>query len=310
MKPRNFIFECYHGSKLYGTSTPSSDTDYRGVFLPSAEELLSIRSYPKELKMDEKVSSGDKNDSLDTDRTYFSLPRFFSMALEGQPMAIEMLFAPTLRTSPEWKKIQSARNIFLSKIGVKPFIGFAMAQSYKAMIKGETLNRIRRSLDLCEQIRDIRSKVGDHEWPDLEPYTNDSGYSLYRIAGRSFDPGIIIKDFRSALQALHDRYGNRVKAASTDGYDYKSLSHAVRIVKQAEEFITTGALAFPSEHAELIKQIKFGKIEKDWHQYLQDEVARLGQLNQETHVLPDEPDYRAADQLCVEILKGQFYEYF
>ncbi len=34
------IVNMEYGSKLYGTSTPASDTDYAKVFMPTMEELL------------------------------------------------------------------------------------------------------------------------------------------------------------------------------------------------------------------------------------------------------------------------------
>lgn len=30
------------GAHLYGTATPESDLDYKGIFLPAKEELLNI----------------------------------------------------------------------------------------------------------------------------------------------------------------------------------------------------------------------------------------------------------------------------
>ena len=38
------IFRNLFGSQLYGTNTPASDTDYKSVHLPSAEEVLLHRT--------------------------------------------------------------------------------------------------------------------------------------------------------------------------------------------------------------------------------------------------------------------------
>jgi predicted nucleotidyltransferase len=35
------IFECITGSNLYGTATPLSDMDYRGICIPPLEVLLN-----------------------------------------------------------------------------------------------------------------------------------------------------------------------------------------------------------------------------------------------------------------------------
>jgi predicted nucleotidyltransferase len=40
MRPNNLICETVFGSHLYGTSTEQSDRDYKGIFLPSAQDIL------------------------------------------------------------------------------------------------------------------------------------------------------------------------------------------------------------------------------------------------------------------------------
>lgn len=299
---RKFIFECLHGSKLYGTDRPESDIDYKGVFIPSVQDLLSLQRCPEELKMDQKVSEGVKNDSRDTDRTFFSLQRFFKLALEGQPLAYEMLFAaPTIKEA-EWDLVLNHRQLFLHKGGIKPFIGFAMAQAHKAVIKGENINKISEILDLCETISDQHSAVRNYQWPYLEAKENEFGYRVFSIAGRSFDIGMSVKDFKSALYILKNKYGSRAKNAAKDGYDYKSLSHAVRLIGQADEIITTGKLTFPRSDAEYIKAVRRGDVDRDWFEYLQGECDRLQKLSQETHVLRHEPDYQSVNELCKEML--------
>ena len=50
------IYLSLYGSNLYGTALPTSDTDYRGIFIPSMEDLLlgkaekKIYSFQPEIK--------------------------------------------------------------------------------------------------------------------------------------------------------------------------------------------------------------------------------------------------------------------
>ncbi|CAL1777454.1 nucleotidyltransferase [Acinetobacter phage vB_AbaM_Konradin-v2] len=39
MKER-LVMQCVFGSKLYGTSTPSSDLDIKGIFIPDAKSII------------------------------------------------------------------------------------------------------------------------------------------------------------------------------------------------------------------------------------------------------------------------------
>ena len=55
----NTIVKLVFGSRLYGTSTPESDKDFKGVFLPSREEIL-LGKIPKSLTEKTKKDSTEK----------------------------------------------------------------------------------------------------------------------------------------------------------------------------------------------------------------------------------------------------------
>ena len=40
MENKNFIIKSVFGSHLYGTDTPESDRDYKGIFIPSMEDCV------------------------------------------------------------------------------------------------------------------------------------------------------------------------------------------------------------------------------------------------------------------------------
>ena len=59
------IFKCYFGSHLYGTANKSSDSDFKGIFLPSQEQVL-LGKIPKSINNSTKKGDG-KNTSEDVD---------------------------------------------------------------------------------------------------------------------------------------------------------------------------------------------------------------------------------------------------
>jgi uncharacterized protein len=67
------------GSHLYGTNTPDSDIDTRGVFLPPRENVLGFRNC---FKAEDKV----------TDTVYHELKSFFGYAQKCNPNIIEYFF--------------------------------------------------------------------------------------------------------------------------------------------------------------------------------------------------------------------------
>lgn len=322
MDDRLIISEIRTGSHLYGTSRPDSDEDYMGVFLPSVNELLGLQNCPTEWSMNEKRSAGPRNSKGDVDRKFYSIKRFFQLAAEGQPSHLEMLFAPfemIMSAHPTlWPYILEHKHLFLSRKGVAPFIGFALAQAHKATIKGEHLNTIQAVVEwgktltpqqLNTPLHGIgaiihdRLQIADQQ---LKMVTNNSGFTTVEIGARNFDLGVKTKLFLKSLATLEARYGTRSRAAAEQGYDYKSLSVAYRLLGQAKEFLAEGKITLPRpvEERELILAVKKGEFGPD-HDYfgeLTKQIDNLRQVVEPTSPLPAEPDWSRINELCIEIL--------
>ena len=65
------IFKTLSGSRLYGTYNENSDTDIKGVFLPSMHDLI-LGKAPKHY-VSSTGKSNEKNNAEDVDETYYSL---------------------------------------------------------------------------------------------------------------------------------------------------------------------------------------------------------------------------------------------
>lgn len=70
--PECLLFECVTGSRAYGTDTPESDTDLRGVFVAPRQVLYGLGH-------GEQVS-----DSLN-DETYYEMGRFVDLLIKNNP---------------------------------------------------------------------------------------------------------------------------------------------------------------------------------------------------------------------------------
>ncbi len=328
MANRRIIFECRVGSHLFGTNTPASDEDFHGVFLPSTEDLLGLYQCPTEWRANEKVTEGERNGAGDVDRKYFSLQRFLQLALQGQPAQLEMLCAPAsaiVTQTEEWDHIKSLLGSIVSRQGVRPFLGFALSQAHKTTIKGENLNKLRELIAAARPLveADSRARVGDFLYYDPRvnsefavfagvPVTylfNFSGFAQIEVAGRQFNPGILVRSFLEALLKLESRYGKRSEAAAVNGIDYKSLSHAVRLVSEAEEFLLTGRITLPRPDAAFILAIKQGHVERDWFAFLTAEIDRLERDVLPLSPLPNEPDAQAVAYRCERVLKEHLNTY-
>lgn len=83
------------GSHLYGTSTPASDLDYKSIFIPTVEAIL-LQSVKDIISITPEKAVGERNKPGDIDREYFSVQRYLHLLAEGQTVALDMLFAPSI----------------------------------------------------------------------------------------------------------------------------------------------------------------------------------------------------------------------
>lgn len=87
----NLILKMKFGSHLYGTDTPSSDLDYKGIYIPSPREILLGRTKPT-ISISRKKDQFERNTSEDVDQEYFTLARYLELLTQGQTVALDVLF--------------------------------------------------------------------------------------------------------------------------------------------------------------------------------------------------------------------------
>jgi predicted nucleotidyltransferase len=117
------LFECLAGSWAYGTNTPKSDLDYRGIFLNSAYDYLGLDQPPHQI-------NNQKQDII-----YYSLRRFFELIKVANPNIIELLWMPEdciKVVKPQFEILKDNRNLFISKHCYKTHSGYAIAQIKKS----------------------------------------------------------------------------------------------------------------------------------------------------------------------------------
>ncbi len=114
------------GSQAYGTATPTSDTDYRGIVIEPQEYSLGF------------VDTFEQAEFHDPDAAIFSLKKFMRLAADCNPNILEILYtddtdhvihpAPYRRTGEALELLLSHRDLFLSRRARYSFSGYAMAQ--------------------------------------------------------------------------------------------------------------------------------------------------------------------------------------
>ena len=101
-----------------------------------------------------------------------------------------------------------------------------------------------------------------------------------------------------------NRYGHRTAIAqANDGYEWKTISHAVRLGRQALELMETGNLVFPRPDAEELVAIKQGLVPfKEVDKILSDVLSRIERAKSD---LPDETPDALVDAFVLEAYRTQ-----
>ncbi len=331
----NIIFETLAGSKLYGTDSETSDTDIKGVFLPTLEELV-LNKAVKTITM----STGNKNErntQTDIDKTYYSLQYFLQLVSQGETNCIDMLFAFTnknaiLKTSDIWNSIIENRHKIISK-NIRSFMGYCKSQCIKYSYKGDKLKNFNEFLKMCKDnfsssisLLNVLEKAFNRKLDEYIPkvgqerikinfdssFKYNFGEHCYFITAQNKESYISISDIKfilsdnikstySKCEKVISSYGNRAKQASDmNGIDYKAISHCVRVLDESEELLLTGNITFPLKNVDFIKSIKYGNLAMSYDELMQYIENRIKYI--EENVMPKSILSEKSSQKLIDLL--------
>jgi predicted nucleotidyltransferase len=303
------------GSHLYGTDTENSDIDYKGVFLPSREEILLGR-IPK-CKSFTTGKDEEKNSPHDVDEEIYSLHYFIKLACDGQIVAMDMLHAPAdllIEDSEIWQSIISQRNKFYTK-NLNSFVSYARRQASKYGIKGSRLDAVSRVLALLKshdpefklrKIWDQLPRIEHCRDAGLDP----NGMRLFQVCGKTFQESSSIGYVIPILEKFYDDYGHRAKlAAENKNIDWKAISHALRAAIQTKEIMTAGTISFPLKDAPFLMKVKAGMLDYTTEvapvlESLMDEVEKLVSRSK----LPEKVDMDYWDRFICQTIENKRFK--
>jgi hypothetical protein len=315
------------GAHLYGTETATSDLDLKAVYLPSSSDILLQRVRPAINEARAKLR-GEKNAPDDVDFEAYSLQRYMELLAEGQTVAIDMLFAPESamidEPSPVWREIQANSGRFISTRATA-FLRYCRQQANRFGIKGGRVASARQMLNmlgeseerlgptaklvaLAESLKEAASTL-EHvalvELPTpsgrLEPYLD--------ICDKKIPLTASVKTAHEIVRKLVAEYGQRaLQAERNEGVDWKALSHAVRVGREALEMFETGRIAFPLTYADHLRSIKTGDVP---YSVVAGEIERLledVEAAAKTSGLPAAPDEAAMEAIVLKAYRRRVME--
>jgi predicted nucleotidyltransferase len=276
----DILYLSMFGSRLYGTDTPESDSDFRGVFLPRKDDLLLGKVF-KNIR----YSTGTdhtKNTKDDLDVVLLSLHRFIEFVGKGEIKAIDLLFSVSNKDCVLYydKRMEEMFNNplrFFDPRKNRASIGYCISQANKYGLKGDKLRVIGEVYHYLRSFLSIRSKEEVENGLKLsnivDELINRFGNTNYLyvkklgsldsvvLCGRTHLTSISVLEFFGRVKTAYNKYGQRARQAErNEGVDWKAMSHAVRAIEQMKQLLTTGKITFPLEHYLLLLKIKEGLL--------------------------------------------------
>lgn len=294
------IYITIHGSWSYGTNTPESDLDVKGIAIPPAEYFHGF------------TKKFDQAESKDPDTTIYDIRKFFALAADANPNVLELLFVDEsdhLFITDIGRKLIANRDLFLSTKVRHTYTGYAAAQlkrikSHKAWLMNP------------KETKPLRLDFGLPEHTVLDASTLGAIDAVRKGEAVTFPPQVmeIYQRERTYHNAIHEYHQyqnwkktrNPQRAALEAKYqiDTKHAMHLVRLARTGKELLATGKLQVKRSDAEELLSIRNGAWNYDqivsYAEGLDAEMAEL----EKTSPLPHKPDREALDKLCQEIVEA------
>ena len=267
------------GSYLYGTNTDMSDEDFKALFWPSIDDLILQK------KCDAISYATNKKGRLSTPNDYdiqfWSVQYWLQLLRKGDTNAIDVLFSMYTKDSVNKNKDYRARDI-LREFYNKPlelldlrhnisYLHYANTQAKKYGLRGFRMNLLKDIADflrtkLTPETEETKIVTYFDELLEKfydQPYCfekDTNGERCVWILSKGFTGSTALIDTINRLDAAYEKYGTRATLASkNEGIDWKSVSHALRCLRQVIELADTGFLVFPLSFAQEILDVKLGK---------------------------------------------------
>ena len=310
------------GSHVYGTNLPTSDRDFKGVFIPDAQDLVMQRA-SKHIRNSTKKDDSKRNTAEDVDDELFSIQTYMELIRQGQTVALDMLFTPKeLYVTPLsevdelWWKIVDNKNLLIHK-GTNAFVGYTKAQAAKYGHKGDRLAALnlfmtemaswdgKQELGVYDNLLRLLVTQANSKEVEIVNIPTPNGHDgttrdmpHLSLANKKVGYTCTVDYARQVYQLALDKYGHRARLAeSNDGIDWKATMHAVRIASEAKELLLTGFITFPRPEAELLLKIRTGQVPyKEVEELIEKGLADIkdAEINS---ILSNKPNYTLMDEL-------------
>lgn len=332
----NLLVKHYAGSRAYGTALPTSDTDFRGIFVA---DPINVRTPFYTVK--------EVDDSSEEDTKLYELWQFMKLTLDCNPNVIETLWvdeSSIIATSPGYQLLRDHRRELLSSKIAFTTSGYALSQLKRIKGHNKWINNPQKEerpqhIDFISLVHnftgaktfklDLREYANDHR---LVPFSGDTyglfpakGYSPFNhktgalntdYQGDSHELGVPLfilkfnRDVYTAAVETWDNYWtwkknrNEKRSALEEqfGYDTKHAMHLVRLLRMGHEALSTGELLVKRPDAEELLAIRNGSwTYEQVVEYAEMMDSEVREKLYPTTFLPKKPNIKLAADLVMAV---------
>jgi predicted nucleotidyltransferase len=301
------LFLALSGSYGYGTHTPDSDIDLRGITRNSVRDLLGFRKF-------------EQFEDKKTDTVIYNVKKIFQLLYECNPNIIEILGVrdeEILLMTPEAQKIRDNKDLFLSQRCIFSFGGFARAQlwrlqnglSHGDISQGEKERRILKIIK--QNLNYLNSQFKELDEGVLKLYLDESsreGFDLeifMDIDIKHFS----IRSFRHIFSSIFNiiknfEFVDSRNRRKDEGDLKKHCMHLIRSLIMGTEILEgKGIHTYRPDHEKLL-QIRTGEIPIEEAMAEVTELEKRFKYAADHTVLPKDPPLDQIEELMIEINRG------
>jgi hypothetical protein len=319
------VYITQYGSKLFGTDNIHSDTDYKGIFIPSKRDVLlkkDIEHY--------NYTSGEnhsKNGKEDVDLQLYSIYKWFNLLKKGETGALDLLFS-LFREDTQVYSDEMFTSVMKENAGkfynrnLHSFVGYCVGQSKLYNIRGSRFRELHTFVEYFSKIDEKKKHLKIEEvFDEIESIFSSEvfkyihftkgavsrGNDAYKegmyveVLGKKFRATVSVAYFSEKISAMEAQFGNRARASST-GVDWKALSHAMRVIDEVEELLDEGFISFPLRNYVYIRSIKEGRETLEEVMNIIDRKLDVVQDKLDKSTLPEKSDEAFIEALILDLL--------
>lgn len=307
----NTILLTLGGSHAYGMSTPTSDLDIRGIALNSRSDILLGADF-------------EQVDNKPTDTTIYSFNKMIELLSKSNPNTIEQLGCLPehyLHLSGIGKELLDNRKMFLSKVCIYSFAGYATAQlrrleNKSARLVGQAQNEQYILNTIKNAQYDFKTRYYPHSDNNIKLYIDDAVQEDYE-AEIFMDIHLQhypLRDWTGmwnemkSIVSSYNKFGRRnTKAVQKDKLG-KHMAHLLRLYMMCIDILTKEeVITYRSEEHNLLMDIRNGKYlddnkqpTSDFYDLLNEYEKRFDDAKKNTS-LPDKPDYKRINEFKMDV---------